>query len=176
MSHQNLKLMSLIFFTKFTDGRKYILMGKYSNDKRLEGFRNGYGGKCKVGENTLECARREVEEEFGVIFDKEKFIKVGKLFDQEIQVDIFIIVSGGDFVIPANNSEFEDVRWFDIEKSEVFLNEMLNGDNEIIPKLSEALEQIKNNVEMVKEFEVELSSNTQEEKKEREKIKNKIFK
>ncbi len=167
----DLKELSLVFFSYFEGDKKYILMGKYTKGKRLEGILNGYGGKCEKLESALDCAVREVEEEMEQKFEKGKFIKVGKIFDENILVDVFVVILDKKIEPPKNNSEFIDVKWFDIENRNEFLKEMLAKNGELISKLSFSLGELKKYGKILSEFQVnETNSKDVELKKQKAKI------
>jgi 8-oxo-dGTP pyrophosphatase MutT (NUDIX family) len=142
-----MKKLSVVFVIyKNVDGENFILLGKQAPGKKLEGFRNGYGGKCEEGETTLECSKREMKEELGeeFVFGMEAKISselkyFGKLFMDDKQVDFFVAVAPEKFLPPADNSEFVDTKWFSLSKPEEFLGEMLSGDDKIISALNHFL-------------------------------------
>lgn len=138
-----LKKLSVVFFINFEEGRKSVLMGRQAPGKRLAGIRNGFGGKCDEGETTLDCAIRETKEEVGLEIEKENLIYVGCIVDETMQVDFFVILSETKFTPPNDNDEFVDIRWFDLQRPEVFINEMLPHNDTLIAELNKKLDELK---------------------------------
>jgi len=77
---------------------------------------NGFGGKVKIGENVEKAARRELEEESGIIAKKvEKFGKIVfnyKHTDEIWEVNIF---KTSDFTGEIMETEEMKPQWFDIK-------------------------------------------------------------
>jgi 8-oxo-dGTP pyrophosphatase MutT (NUDIX family) len=151
------KDFSLVFFVRINKGKKEIMMGKKNspNKPKLHGKRNGFGGGCEGNENTVECAIREVEEETriskdsrGIELDKKDLISVGKIIDKNDgrNVEIFFVIWDEErfLKIPNDNGDFNDVRFFDIEKVEEFLPDMMRQNDELVGRLNSKLEELKN--------------------------------
>lgn len=157
---KEIKKLSLVFFTFIENDEKFILMGKAAPGKRWAGKRNGYGGKCEESESTLDCAIREIEEETreidggkgtGIKIEREQFKLVGKIIDEDKEVDVFVILSKDKFEPPRNNSEFVDIQWFNIKKSELFIHEMFPDNDIVIENLKYKIDELKD-IGQVKEF------------------------
>lgn len=135
----------------------WILMGKQAPGKRLEGIRNGYGGKCEMGELPIDCAVREVKEEIGLDLKKEKLIFVGKLIQKEKQVFFYLYFLNSKINL-VDNSEFVDNKWFKIENYKDYVGEMFEGNLELMKEVNKNL----NDLEKLEEFtpfELDMSDN-----------------
>jgi 8-oxo-dGTP pyrophosphatase MutT (NUDIX family) len=153
-----MKKLSVVFVICFEGDKKYVMMGKQAEGKRMPGIRNGYGGKCDYlevegrWETTEECAVRELREETGSKYGEEiksetgsgtqseinvstsELKKIGNIVNGDKFVDFFVLVLKEKINI-TDNDEMVDVRWFDVEKPELFVDEMLSGDDIIIKEL-----------------------------------------
>jgi len=129
-----------------------VLMGKQAPGKRMPGVRNGPGGKCEPGEEPIDCAVREVREEIGVELNKEDLKYIGTLIDGEDHVYFYTSVLKEKIVI-HDNAETVDCRWFNIERTDEYVHEMLPGDEKII---REVITSIKN-PEQFNEFKLDTS-------------------
>ena len=156
---KELKKLSVVFFIHFIENKCFILMGKQAPGKRLAGIRNGYGGKCEVGESTSDCAAREVSEESGMEIASSDLVKVGKIIDANMQVDFFVVISSTKFQPPADNSEFVDVRWFDLEMPELFVQEMFPNSDILIQQLTIKVNQLKMGGKITEEFTIDDTKN-----------------
>lgn len=159
-----------VVFPVYKEGDKYfLLMGKQAEGKKLAGFRNGYGGKCEEGENTLVCARRELEEELGllknhgIVLIEEDFHKIGSVFMDDKQIDFYVIYMPEKIPLPEDSTEFVDTKWFDLEHGDGFVSEMLSGDGIIIQKLNKYLRAMEEGKEW-KGFEINKTGNKELEK------------
>jgi 8-oxo-dGTP pyrophosphatase MutT (NUDIX family) len=135
-----MKNLSVVFLI-FKEGEKtFVLLGKQAEGKKMPGIRNGFGGKCELvinenrEETTLECAKRELKEEANIDVKLKDFVKIGNLINGDKFVDFFV-VSTEEKIEIADNKEFVDLAWFDLEKPELFLPDMLSGDHMIIEEL-----------------------------------------
>lgn len=140
---KSLSVVFLILKEKDLSGsvKNFVLLGKQAEGKKMPGIRNGFGGKCEFmmsenrEETTLECAVREFGEEAGISAYSKDFIKIGNIINGDKYVDFFVINTDKKIAI-RDNGEMVDVRWFDLEKPEDFLSEMLSGDHMIIGELA----------------------------------------
>src|SRR3989338_9309115 len=149
------KKMSLVFFLHFDGEKKFILMGKSAPGKRLQGIRNGFGGKCEEKEDTLDCAIRETKEETGLEISKEELQRAGSIVDGNTEVDVFFKISQDKFEPPQDNTEFVDIRWFDLDDPKTFVFEMLPGNEVIVKSMSKVAEELRSNQEIKEEFRVD---------------------
>lgn len=137
--------LSVVFPIYEHEGSTYVLMGKQAPGRKMEGKRNGAGGKCEDGESTLFCAKRELEEElkleqnYGINISYDEFIKVGTVIQNDKQIDFFIVKMNDMIMPPSDNDQFVDTRWFDLTKPELFVHEMLSGDDVVVASLNEYL-------------------------------------
>lgn len=141
-------------------------MGKQAPGKKLPGLRNGYGGKCEEGEEYIDCAVRELEEESRVKVPLEKLINVGKIIDVGREVEFYVVNSEEKFDPPRDNSEFVDVRWFDISKREEYIFEMFPGNEGMIIMLEEKLKELNVTKKIEKTFVFDQSKIDLQEKEE----------
>jgi 8-oxo-dGTP pyrophosphatase MutT (NUDIX family) len=125
------------FYIEFKNNMKkvFILLGKQALGRKMPGIRNGFGGKCEQGESFLDCAIRELKEESKIDASEKSLIEVGSIFENEKQIKFYIIKMFEKVEI-EDNGEVVDVRWFDIQKPEIFVNEMLSQDEVLIQELS----------------------------------------
>ena len=168
-----MKKLSLVFFIYFENNKKFILLGRQAPNKRLAGIRNGSGGKCEGNESTEDCAVRETKEEFGIQIKKEELVLVGKIVDETMVVDVFIVLTKEKFNPPADNNEFVDVRWFALEQPELFVPEMLPNNDVIIPELKAKIDELKANGKVLTTFVVD---ETKVDSPELKSLKSKIYK
>ncbi len=155
------KELSVVFPIYHQDGKYFLLMGKCAPGKKLSGIRNGFGGKCEPlyagssylrEETTLECARRELEEElrihkdFNINIEERDFIKIGAVIMGHNIVDFFVINLNQKIEV-KDNDEFVDNKWFELhlenQEPESFVSEMLSGDDEVIKNLKKYLHAVK---------------------------------
>jgi 8-oxo-dGTP pyrophosphatase MutT (NUDIX family) len=127
------KELSLVFpiYEDKQTNKFWILLGKQAPGKKLAGFRNGFGGKCEqkpdgTMETTLECARRELKEELDLEIEEVKIEKCGYFTNGDRLIDCFVIRFKEKIEPPADNSEFQDTKWFDLGEPEKFVGEMLS--------------------------------------------------
>jgi 8-oxo-dGTP pyrophosphatase MutT (NUDIX family) len=163
------KELSLIFFIRFINGKREILMGKKGPNQRLAGVRNGFGGKCEFleNENRLEtqeeCVIREiVEETKGEIKVEEKdLIKAGKIVDQnrDLEVGIFYVFWRDEFPILKDNEEFLDIRWFDVDDFESYVPEMMRTNETLAKHLANTLIELEDFGKIKNEFTVDETHN-----------------
>jgi 8-oxo-dGTP pyrophosphatase MutT (NUDIX family) len=123
-----MKLLSVVFPTFAEGNTNLILMGRQAPGKRMPGIRNGFGGKCEAGEHIEDCAVREVKEEINLDIRKEDLYFVGTIVEGDKQVYFYTVRLGSKITI-ADNTEMVDCRWFDVEKQNAYIHEML-PDNE----------------------------------------------
>lgn len=69
-----------------------------------------------------------------------------------MDVDVFVIIAKNMFVPPADNNEFVDIKWFDLEKPELFVPEMLPKNDVVIESLIKVLDELKTSGEISAEF------------------------
>ncbi len=97
-----MKSLSVVFLIlkeveKGGNQKNFVLLGKQAASKKMPGIRNGFGGKCEFlsdknrEETTLECAKRELEEESGFCADIKDFVKIGNLINGDKYVDFFVV-------------------------------------------------------------------------------------
>ena len=149
--------MSLVFFLHFDGEKKFILMGRFAPGKRLQGIRNGFGGKFdeKKDEDILDCAIRETREETSLEISKKELKRAGKIIDGNIEVEVFFKVSKDKFEPPQDNAEFVDIRWFDLDNSDTFVSEMLPGNEAVVKSIAKVAEELRVTQEIKEEFEVD---------------------
>src|SRR5690348_8536530 len=71
----------------FSEDLSKVLLVKKERPAWQKGFLNGIGGKIENGESSLECIKREVNEEAGLII--KNFEYVGQINGSEYSVDVF---------------------------------------------------------------------------------------
>lgn len=113
----------------------HVLMGKQAPGKKLAGTRIGFGGKCEEGESTIDCAKREIQEELNKIFPAENFKHAGKFTVSEKLIDCFVVESSEMFTPPNDNNEFVDVKWIPLHDLSKYYYEMLPGDEQIVENM-----------------------------------------
>jgi 8-oxo-dGTP pyrophosphatase MutT (NUDIX family) len=163
------KELSLVFFIRFVNGKREILMGKKGPNQRLAGVRNGYGGKCDFLENENrqetqeECAVREIwEETKGEIKVEEKdLIKAGKIVDENrnLEVGIFYIFWQDNFPTLKDNEEFLDIRWFDVDDFQSYVPEMMRTNEVLARHLSNTLGELEKFGKIKSEFIIDETNN-----------------
>lgn len=133
---KELSVVFLIYKEKYEPGKDnfYILLGKQAPGKSMPGIRNGFGGKCEEGERTLDCAVRELREESGCEFDRNNFIKIGNVLNDDKSIDFYTVFTDAKLEL-KDNSEMVDIKWFDLSCPQVFLADMLSGDHAVISEL-----------------------------------------
>jgi 8-oxo-dGTP pyrophosphatase MutT (NUDIX family) len=147
-----MKNLSVVFLLFKEIDKTFVLLGKQAFGKKMSGIRNGFGGKCEyvVNENreetTLECAKRELKEEAGIDAASKDFFKIGNMVNGDKSVDFFVVATENRAKL-ADNSEFVDMLWFDLEKPEMFLSDMLSGDYVIIEELQKYVSNPKGYIE-----------------------------
>ncbi len=156
---KQIKKLSLVFFIYLEGEKKFVLMGKYAPGKRSEGIRNGFGGKCEENESTLDCAVRETKEELDIEIKPEGLRLVGKIIDENMQVDVFVKISESKFEPPADNKEFVDTKWFDLDSPQLFVPEMFPDNDIVIESLTEKINELKSAGEMKELFIVDETKN-----------------
>jgi 8-oxo-dGTP pyrophosphatase MutT (NUDIX family) len=133
-----MKLLSVVF-PVFREGDTHlILMGCQAPGKRMPGIRNGFGGKCEPNESAEDCAVREMREESGVELKKDDLHYIGTLIETEKEIRFYTVVLDSKIEI-TDNDEMVDVRWFDVERIEDYIDEMLPGDDAIMYELAHSL-------------------------------------
>jgi 8-oxo-dGTP pyrophosphatase MutT (NUDIX family) len=131
--------MLLVVFPVYREGSaNLILMGRQAPGKRMPGIRNGFGGKCEPGESAEDCAVRETKEEIGVELKKEDLRFVGTLIAGEKEIRFYTVPFDSKIEI-ADNDEMVDVRWFDVERIEDYIREMLPGDEAVMREVARSL-------------------------------------
>jgi 8-oxo-dGTP pyrophosphatase MutT (NUDIX family) len=146
------KNLTVVFPVFEKDGESFVLMGRQAPGKKLAGFRNGYGGKCFEAESMLDCAKRELEEElkpeenYNIKIDKREYKNIGSVFMDDKQIDFFVIFLNTMITPPSDNSEFVDTHWYDLKYPELFVGDMLSGDEAIIKELNKFLDSRENYV------------------------------
>ncbi len=85
-----------------------------------EGKWNGYGGKVEKGELPIDAVLREIEEECGVIIQKEACRELGYIdffFDDKKEWDQRVVVYRiDDFVDEPEETEEMKPKWFDVRE------------------------------------------------------------
>ncbi len=150
------KEFSLVFFVRTANGKKEIMMGKKNSPQKpkLHGTINGFGGGCEGNETILDCAIREVEEETtskeggsGVKLVKDDLILVGKIIDTSDgkNVEIFFVIWNENRFskIPSSSNDFDDIKFFDIEKTDDFLPYMIRKNDILVEQLDLKLEELR---------------------------------
>lgn len=106
------------------------------------GRRNGYGGGVENGENLLECAIRELEEEAGVIARNENLEKVAELrfkntnsdgTNWEIVVHTFLANKWEGEARETPDGAMVDLKWFPFD--DIPFHEMMDADREWLPQV-----------------------------------------
>jgi len=133
-----MKLLTVVFPTYAEGDTNLILMGRQAPGKRMPGIRNGYGGKCEEGERVEDCAVREVKEEIGLDLQKEDLHFVYKIIEGDKHVYFYTVRLDSQISIP-DNTEMVDNRWFDVERQEDYINEMLPDNEHPMRALARAL-------------------------------------
>jgi 8-oxo-dGTP pyrophosphatase MutT (NUDIX family) len=133
-----MKLLTVVFPVFVEGNTNLILMGRQAPGKRMPGIRNGYGGKCEEGELVEDCAIREVKEEIGLDIKKEDLHFVYRIIEGEKDVYFYTVPLDSKISI-ADNSEMVDNRWFDVEKQEDYIHEMLPDNERPMQALARAL-------------------------------------
>jgi len=133
-----MKMLSVVFPFYTKGGRFLILMGRQAPGKRMPGVRNGFGGKCEEGELLEDCAVREVKEEIGLELKKEDLNYVGKIIEGDKHVYFYTTELDSKIHIP-DNSEMVDCRWFDVDKQEDYVHEMLPGNEAPMHEVAKSL-------------------------------------
>jgi ADP-ribose pyrophosphatase YjhB (NUDIX family) len=152
-----MKKLNVTFFYKIIDGEIFILLGRNFKLNKL----NGFGGKVKDGESLTESAQREIQEELNFDIDKNNLEEVGVINFLDRQVFFYIYEfehNINDFNFDYNKGEVYDLRWVNIKDKDVFLSEMLEGDNVLIEDVENILLKVKENKPFEK-FEINKNSN-----------------
>jgi len=109
-----MKKYTLAFIFNY-DLKKVLLIRK---NKPVEqaGLLNGVGGKMEDFDQTfLDCIKREVEEETGLVLEKDDFINIGNLTDNEYYiVEIFTAKIEDNLINSFEKMTDEDVVLLDI--------------------------------------------------------------
>lgn len=119
--NRELKYLSLVFFVYYDkdSNKDFVLMSTIHDPLKLtKGMVNGYGGKCKDGESTGDCAVREVKEELGkeAEINADSLIQVGKILNNEKVVDVFIVKASEMFDathMHTKDSEMINPTWYE---------------------------------------------------------------
>ena len=104
----------------------------------MPGIRNGFGGKCEEGERVEDCAVREVKEEIDLDIKKEDLHFVGTIIEGDKKVYFYTVRLDSKISI-ADNSEMVDNRWFDVERPEDYIHEMLPDNERPMRALAQSL-------------------------------------
>lgn len=138
-----MKELTTVFPIHVTDdGMVKILMGKKAPGTKLAGIRNGYGGKCEVGESPLDCAVREVKEETNLDLEKEKLIYIGKVIEGDKHVYFYIYFFDSEIKLPDSEKDFVDNRWFVLSNLGSYVDEMIPGNIENMTETVEIIDNI----------------------------------
>lgn len=131
-----MKKMTVVFPIYKEEDKTYVLLGKQTAQKKMPGVRIGPGGKFEEEKDqTIEdCAVREVLEELGIKISKESLQPIGCVTKDEWQIDCYV-TEEAPYVVYENNEELENIQWFDLDHPELFINEMLPGDEAVIQEL-----------------------------------------
>jgi 8-oxo-dGTP pyrophosphatase MutT (NUDIX family) len=156
--------LSLVFIFQKRDGEYKMLLGKKNKPgKAIDGRYNGLGGKSQENETTVDCAVREVEEEARIKISKERLVKVGKILNQNLLVDVFIYkVEDDEFLNPESSAEqdMQNFSWF--SEGEVsalkYEDKTIQGNDIVYTGAWENFLRILNN-QPIKEFELDKSVN-----------------
>ncbi len=74
---------------------------------------NGLGGKMEEVEDGLSCIVREIQEESGLITEKESWEFICKMHSLDFNIDTFGYIYTGD-INDAKSLEAEQIEWFDV--------------------------------------------------------------
>ena len=138
MYNQSMKMLSVVFPVYREGDTNMILMGKQAAGKRMPGVRNGFGGKCEEGESAEDCAVREVKEEIGLELESQDLKYIGKIIEGEKQVYFYTTRLASKITID-DNDEMVDCRWFDVERQEDYIREMLPGNESLMIEVGSSL-------------------------------------
>jgi 8-oxo-dGTP pyrophosphatase MutT (NUDIX family) len=133
-----MKLLSVVFPVFVEGDTNLILMGRQAPGKRMPGIRNGYGGKCEEGELVEDCAIREVKEEIDLDIKKEDLHFVGTIVEGDKEVYFYTVLLETKISI-ADNTEMVDNRWFDVERQDDYIHEMLPDNERPMRELARSL-------------------------------------
>lgn len=106
------------------------------------GRRNGYGGGVEKGENLIQCAIRELEEEAGIKSNPEDLEKVAELrfkntnsdgTNWEIVVHTYFAKKWEGEVRETEDGAMTDPKWFSF--TEIPFHEMMDADREWLPQV-----------------------------------------
>lgn len=100
----------------FNHDLKKVLLIRKNKPVEQAGLLNGVGGKMEDFDQTfLDCIKREVEEETGLVLEKDDFINIGNLTDNEYYiVEIFTAKIEDNLINSFEKMTDEDVVLLDI--------------------------------------------------------------
>lgn len=100
----------------FNHDLKKVLLIRKNKPVEQAGLLNGVGGKMEDFDQTfLDCIKREVEEETGLVLEKDDFINIGNLTDNEYYiVEIFTAKIEDNLINSFEKMTDEDVILLDI--------------------------------------------------------------
>jgi len=78
------------------------------------GLINGLGGKVEEGEDAFMTVSREIEEESGLKIPKEDWVKVGRVYSDSFDMDVFGSIYHSD-MSNAKTLEDEPIEWFPVK-------------------------------------------------------------
>jgi 8-oxo-dGTP diphosphatase len=109
------------------DGNK-ILLGKRAIDELAEGFKpqeNNLretwampGGKLEVGETLVECAKREIKEEVGIVLNDLKIVSISDDFEKTGNFLVVAFVSENFEGVPQTMepNKIKEWQWFQLDQ------------------------------------------------------------
>lgn len=111
----------------FNHDLKKVLLIRKNKPVEQAGLLNGVGGKMEDFDQTfLDCIKREVEEETGLVLEKDDFINIGNLTDNEYYiVEIFTAKIEDNLINSFEKMTDEDVILLDISDD---INELKQED------------------------------------------------
>lgn len=133
-----MRSLTLVFPVYKEEDTYFVLMGKQATGKKMPGVRNGFGGKCEDGESPEDCAVREMKEEIDTDVRKDDLTYIGKIIMGEKLVYVYTTRLSSKIWI-TDNDEVLDCRWFDVERREEYIHEMLPGDDLLMIEVARSL-------------------------------------
>ncbi|AKH32969.1 hypothetical protein XF24_00642 [candidate division SR1 bacterium Aalborg_AAW-1] len=131
------KELSVVFPLYENEGETFVLLGKNGPATKMPGLRNGFGGKCEIGESVLDCAIRETQEETAgaIVLSPESLFEIGNVYMSDNIITFFTTYLTEKISIQDTHAMI-DIQWFSMKNTSIFLHEMLSGDDQVIQQLS----------------------------------------
>lgn len=98
----------------YTPDFEHVLLIRKQRPAQHAGKLNGLGGKFEVNEDAHECMSREVKEESTVEIPPEQWKKMGAMYWQEWEVEMFATIYTGALEDIASLAS-EEVGWYLVE-------------------------------------------------------------